>query len=345
MNTNRVLFADILRCIAILSVVTLHVISPLLYFYNQISINYWWIGNIYDGLNRWCVPIFIMISGMFLLNKNEESITIFLKKRFSKILIPLIFWSIMYYIWKIRTNIQLFSLKNVITDFLQGQAYYHLWFAYMILGLYLITPILKIYINNANKHSIRYFLYIWLLITCGYPLISKLFNINIGINIEFANGYIGYFILGYYLSIINLSKMQKKVLYFMAIICLVITPIFTFILTKKNNGILDEYVHGYLSPTTIIISTAVFLLIKNINWNNLINHNSIIYKIINLISHFSFGIYLMHVIILEFLSELNINCYLWHPVIGIPITLILIIIICIIINLMLTSLPYFKNIV
>ena len=84
------------RIVSTFAVVFLHV-AIVFMLDNDIDTEYWWFGNIFNVLVRWCVPSFVMISGALLLdNKNEESLSKFYSKRLSRVLIPILFWSIMY---------------------------------------------------------------------------------------------------------------------------------------------------------------------------------------------------------------------------------------------------------
>ena len=86
---------DAVRWLATIAVITIHVVAPYLYQYGQISIVNWNIYNVIDSLSRFAVPFFVMLSGALLLNRTI-SLVDFLKKRFLRILIPFLFWSLIY---------------------------------------------------------------------------------------------------------------------------------------------------------------------------------------------------------------------------------------------------------
>ena len=85
-----------LRVLATISVIVLHVAAGITYQYGRVSNFDWWIANIYDSTVRFCVPIFLMITGTVVLNKPFESTREYLKKMFLRILLPFLFWSIIY---------------------------------------------------------------------------------------------------------------------------------------------------------------------------------------------------------------------------------------------------------
>lgn len=132
------------RIVAMFAVVFLHS-AGLVVLYSPIGTENWWLGNIYDSLTRWCVPVFVMISGALLLDTTKmEDLKSFYIKRLSKIMIPIMFWTVFFLLWVVLKK----SLKGEIIEagdltnrLLSGAPYFHLWFLYMIFFLYLFTPI------------------------------------------------------------------------------------------------------------------------------------------------------------------------------------------------------------
>jgi surface polysaccharide O-acyltransferase-like enzyme len=91
---KKLLFADYMRVLATLSVILLHCAGDYLYQFKlgEMDVTRWWICNIYDSSVRWCVPVFVMLSGVLLLRpKKVESIPDFLKKRMMRVFIPFLF--------------------------------------------------------------------------------------------------------------------------------------------------------------------------------------------------------------------------------------------------------------
>ena len=288
-----------------------------MYKYGHISDYIWNIGNLFDGMVRWCVPIFVMISGALLLNEDIE-ISPFIKKRMLRILPPFIFWSFIYIIfdqfifnYKPIGIIQFFNL--VIDKFIKGSQY-HLWFVYMILGLYLGVPILRKFVKKAKNKDILYFLGIWLFtVILRHPYLKVYLPPKM--NLDLFTGYIGYLVLGYYLSKNNFKNKIKPILLFLFGTSLIIFG--TKYLFHLNSG-LKWYFYDYLSPGVIISSVGLFLTIKNIEIKN-----SYVKFLLKEISNYSFGIYLVHVLVLSIIDTININWKLTNPIISIPITMII----------------------
>jgi surface polysaccharide O-acyltransferase-like enzyme len=97
MKTERSSFhgIDDLRFIATIGVILLHTSAGMLPIYGKIPDEYWLIGLSYNALTRFCVPMFVMISGALLLSREYKTVD-FLKKRFVRILLPFLFYATIY---------------------------------------------------------------------------------------------------------------------------------------------------------------------------------------------------------------------------------------------------------
>ncbi|QKX05977.1 acyltransferase family protein [Aquimarina sp. TRL1] len=317
-STNTLFWADHLRVFATISVILLHVSAPILYEFKKIPDNLWWVGNIYDGATRFCVPIFFMLTGALLFRK-EYSLTTFLKKRCYRIIPPFLFWSCIYIAydfpyhklqWDFSSLILVF--KTIFSNLLRGSEY-HLWFVYVLIGIYLLIPILSKWIKNASKKEIQYFLVIWGITSLiDIPGVREYIRF---VDLRNFSGFIGYTILGYYLSVYKISN--KNIWYIFLAIGSAITIIGTYYLSEKNNSF-TNYFYGYLTFDTILCATAIFILFKKA-----VITNPKYQKVIHSLSKKSYGIYLCHILILSLLSSFNIDWKICHPSISIPVVTIL----------------------
>lgn len=126
-----------LRNIATFAVILLHVTAPFVLQFNKISFASWQLANLLDSMLRFGVPVFVMISGAVLLDRSEPLST-FLSKRLKRVVLPFLFWSLVYFIFVYAGSFQKFStlqlLQTLMNKLLKG-TYYHLWYVYMILGI------------------------------------------------------------------------------------------------------------------------------------------------------------------------------------------------------------------
>jgi surface polysaccharide O-acyltransferase-like enzyme len=178
-TVQRNLSLDYLRVIATIMVVIIHASAPSVIKYSFSSS--WLAGNFYDSLSRAAVPVFVMISGaIFLSSTKEIDIKSFFIKRSLKILIPLAGWSVLYLLLKMFYFKTIpVSITHAIKLFLTDEVHYHFWYLYMIAGIYLITPIVHMYIRNATKKNVTYFLVLWFIHSVILKLISYMFGISV----------------------------------------------------------------------------------------------------------------------------------------------------------------------
>ena len=278
-NSKRIVYFDIIRIVATFFVINIHVIS----IYNNkpmniVPLSWWWFGNISHSLSRFSVPVFIMISGALLLGNNKrEGIKDFFEKRLFKVFIPFFFWSVIYILWQahLSHNYKNINILYILKSIIAKPVYYHMWFVYIIIPLYLVTPIIKKMMKNLDDKEIRYLFLLWG-ITTSYSYISYFAKINIGFNISYISGYIGYFILGYYLYKINVNKRKRNICYIIGLLSLISTIIGTYLMTINSKGVFNQYMYEYLQPNIILMSITVFIFFKYSNFENIGRKNVII---------------------------------------------------------------------
>ena len=140
---------DLIRTFAIILVILLHASEetfPITAVVDQAAVVRWWSTTIYNSLSRECVPLFVMLSGALLLQsyKIEEPLKVFFKKRLLRIGLPWIFFGAAYFAWSYLVKNNPVTFNSVAQGIATGP-YYQFWFLYMLLGLYLITPLLRVF--------------------------------------------------------------------------------------------------------------------------------------------------------------------------------------------------------
>ena len=121
-----------------------------------------WPG-IFNSLARICVPLFAMISGYLLLPMKTDYIT-FLKKRFTRVSFPFIFFCILYDLYFyiagfIDLKTMFLNIPKIFVNY--GTEIGHLWYIYMIMGIYLFIPIISPWIKTAQKEHFYYYFAMW----------------------------------------------------------------------------------------------------------------------------------------------------------------------------------------
>jgi surface polysaccharide O-acyltransferase-like enzyme len=314
--TERIITLDFVKVFAIIFIIILHSAAPILYQYGKIDDNFWMIGNIYDSIARMSVPLFFMVTGTLLLNKTIPSTTLFLKKRIGRIVIPLIFWSIIYAYFNIYVMHKDLHLLTEVFYSLFRREYYHLWFLYALIGIYLFIPILNIFITSSSKKMQYYFIILWIFSISIIPIFDNFLNIKAYNYLPMMSGYIGYLVLGYLLSKIVISNRILIVSLIIFCISTLITIYGTSYLTEQSNSYIGFF-YSYFSLSTVFQSISVFIILRYIGSTITIKMNNIIIDI----SKKSLGIYLIHPILLWALTQKGIYALNGsNPLYMIPIT-------------------------
>ncbi|WP_155612570.1 acyltransferase [Paenibacillus woosongensis] len=341
-----------MKIIAIFAVINIHVSGSFsIASFTTTNITNWWLDNVFNGASRWAVPIFFMVSGMLLLEpKKNDSLKVFFTKRFNKIFIPFIVWGVLYELIKPRYTGVDFTFKEMIKDFLGGSIYTHFWFMYAIIVIYIFAPILKSFVAKASKETLLYTLAVWFVFVSILPQLEHLlkFNFDYSTDISFICSYAGYFLLGHVLSQYEFTKLFKSVVYTGAIIGLIFAPISTYYLTKKNDGNYATFFSNNLSPDVILIAVSVFLLFKSINWDRVSGKKQEVFvRGIETLSKTSFGIYLLHFIVLNELVRSGIGVFKVDApsILRVPITDIAVFSISFAVIYLLQKIPLVKKIV
>ena len=349
MNNNKlkkyILWIDLLRVAAMFGVVLLHTTASLLYQYGKIPMSYWWTANIYYTAFIVCVPLFFMISGYLLLEKTEK-ILFFITKRMKKVIIPLLIWSIVFIIWQ----------KIVIVDFdisfrsfysiINSPTYYHLWFIYSLFGIYLLIPIFRVFILNADNYSKYYFVIIWFFFESILSLFEKTTGLERQVDFVTFSGFMGYFVLGHIIGHINISKKFFNISKIFLILSYVFTAFSIYFLSTRN-GTFNNYFYGYLGPNIIFLSVMFFIVFKYAFQNLKFINYKLGIKIVHNLSSTSLGIYFIHPIILFHLNNqdfgFSLSAISGNPILFIPITAIVTFLLSFIVISILQKIPIIKH--
>ena len=321
---ERIFYYDLLRAFAIIAVIICHVD----HFFGPLTTQTQIIAQMtFHDIGDIGVPIFLMISGALLLNREYPSLPQFLKKRFVRIIYPFIFWIIL----------------------ILGQLYYHgynstflwhvfigepsiTWYFWTLIGIYLFIPVLNSFIKEYELKGVEYFLAIWFITMIlktfnSYPLWSYF-------NLDMFASFIGYPVLGYYLANKKFKVTDKK----MCIIGLItlIVSLAVFVYLKYTNVSLIRYEN----LPNIFMGVGLFLLIMYLDKLNAFNKikDNFIGKAIISLSLCSYGMYFSHVIVVKALSYYNPKSNLLFPAMF-----VLIVFLSWLLPYVLSKIPYVKT--
>ena len=266
-----------------------------------------WPG-IFNSFARICVPLFIMISGYLLLPMKTDYST-FLKKRFTRVSFPFIAFCIFYDIYFfIKGDIDLktmfINIPKILVNY--GSELGHLWFMYMIMGVYLMIPIFSPWITTAKKEHFYFYFIIWLIASFScyihlyFPQIWGEVYWNNNTVVQGFIGDFGYAVLGAFIKL----HLKDDNLYILGIILYIVGTagtMFGFLYRREEATTCEEIeVTWKFDSFNVIIATfGVFLLLRKIECRN-----QKIEKIFNDIALKSYGMYLIHIFFLQLFKYL-----------------------------------------
>lgn len=330
-SAGRKLHIDLLRILSCISVILLHSASQ--YWYElPITSTRWMICNAYDAVSRFGVPVFVMISGMLFLSREGA---VDLKKLYCNNILRLFTaywgWSAFYGLWDSREwmgNPEV-SWKVYVSEVIFGR--YHLWFIPMMLGIYILLPVLKIITDHAQQKLLQYMLLIFLVLQVGANTIIVLNPPQVVqivlyfVDVEMLCSYVAYFILGYYLYRYPMSIKCEKWIYGLGVFGAVSAVVVSTWASLRNNGP-SAAAYDSFSIFTVLVSVAVFVFFQKkvavLEWGKIGG------RFIGELSANTFGVYLLHLWVLEYLQIKGFDSMSVDSVIGIPLLTFVCYIIC-----------------
>lgn len=345
-ETKRLVYIDLLRILAIFSVVVLHVSGTLLNIYPIASTN-WEICNIYNSFVRSAVPLFVMISGIFFLDQREIPMEKLFGKYILRISTAFITWSAFYAFFDtiVKNNS---VTPPIMIDFIYQtlNGHYHMWFCFMIVGLYLIVPFLKkvtsdiLLTEYILSLSLIFAILIPTLKLMSFKPLTQLLLITDKFQLFFVLGFVFYFIGGYYLHNNPVSHKKLIIIYSAGIIGYISTVIFTSMVSFDAEALKQQF-YGSLTINVMCITLAVFCLFEDRISKVQFKEKTV--AAIVILSECSFFIYLFHIFVLKYLMNIGIPATKINPIIYVPGMTILIFSICVLVGLIIRKIPYAKS--
>lgn len=323
---------DLLKIIACLMVITIHVSAYYINGYEKIGGSYFTIGNIWDSFARPAVPIFVLLSGKYALS-NEKNIKIsyYYRKILKNIYISTFIYSILYFIYsyflivvKYILNLEIEDRYSPVKQLIIGAPFYHMWYLYMAIGLYLLVPFLIRLRMKKGEKMFRnigiFFLILGLTVLFFQKYLEQINFYNREDILKYLKyfwlfnqfkfiSYLGYFILGY-------SLKDKKINFKLGVIVAFIILLIMFFIveiTKSQFYYSNNFLFVMLASLLLYLSFSNLKINKNIFW-------------IERVTSKTFSIYLLHAGILSVIQSFfrYILKYEINPLYGIPILIIIV---------------------
>lgn len=346
LTSHSLFWADRLRNLATVLVIVIHVSGSVAQGDTHYDTFFWWSGNLWDSLGRPSVPLFVMLSGFLLLGKDYP-LGYFLKRRFSRVVVPALFWMVIYSYYNFRVKGFPSTIGEAVRGIVERPVHYHLWFIYLIVGLYMIYPILRPWVRSAREQDFMYFFACCIIGTWVYKIVWTFFGIGIGVYFELFTNNCCYFVLGYYLGNktaqgsqpapiprgdtvhgeqtndgIKPWRLSQKQLVGLAAGLIVagtgITAIGTWWASKTFGNTFHPYFYDYLTPNCAMAAAGWFLLAKWAWGKQPLLHFE------KELAAASFGIYFVHILVMDWWSQAGYWQAKIHPAAGVPIMVCLV---------------------
>lgn len=294
-SKKRVLYFDLINITACLCVVALHC--------NQMVHTWapgknWAAGLVIEVVCYWAVPLFFMLTGATLMKYRARYDTkTFLVKRFTRTVVPFLFWSIVLYFYiVVYRNGEPFGPRRMINAILNNEVEQIYWFFFPLFSAYLAIPVLSLLADN--KRALIFMASISFLLVSVLPFACKWIGISwpSTVSIPVCGGMLMFVILGFLLSEHDIPKRQRLIMYALGLAAMAFRYICTYI-SSNNLGYVDRTYFDYTAWTSVLLAIAVFVFFKNLDTSHFEPHANAISKLAGC----SFGVYLIHKPILDYL--------------------------------------------
>ena len=298
---KRTNYYSYLRAIACMAIVLLHTADASVLLYGDA------ISNVQKTISMsmvycmmWAVPCFVMVTGALLLDPGKE---ITYKKLYGKyilrIVLALAVFGVIFRCFDIFMNHEAWTVSGVLQglwNVMIGKSWAHLWYLYLLIGIYLLLPFYRKIAANSSTKEIWYLLGIYALFLSILPL-SGMVNVDLAFYIHTATIYPFYLFLGWAISNgkLNISKVGGAILFVVGTLLLI-----TVVRYRYINGV-EELANllNYSSVFVILQCMGLFAMLKrDRNQDDLV---TFVEKILRSVDKCSFGIYLVHMIFIRLL--------------------------------------------
>jgi surface polysaccharide O-acyltransferase-like enzyme len=295
---------DILRLLATLGVIFTHAsdIKP-----GSVTSNL--IVTFFTATITWHVPVFVMISGRFFLDPERNVSFEKVIKAICRLAIAFLFWNAVYQSYYILTgNYNGLNWKGILSQSMIGP--YHFWYLFMLICLYAITPFLRKIAESRNLmvyFAVLFFMFEFLTIYGPrLPFVGATIEQIISkAGFHFALGFSGYYILGYCLHRYQPTGKREIGIYVLGIAMLMFTGLAT--IWKVQQGAEGkEWFSKYLMPNVAIEAVALYTFF--VNRIGKIHFSEKAEALISKLAEYSFGVYLVHALVLELFEGIRGIC-------------------------------------
>ncbi len=299
---TRQKYLDHLRAFSAICVIAIHTTGP---FFRASGV---WTptgiaGGLIDTTVRVGLPLFFMISGALLLAQPPSSPAAFYRRRLPRVVVPFVLYSAAYYVY-VHTVERPgpMSIGDFAMALLSAPQYYHLWFVYTLIGIYLFTPFLAQAVQGLSQRSIWGCIVV-LIVVLQLKQLGPLFGIKPYESFFIANAWVIYFGAGYAITRLEADKHRR---FFLALAAVGFVATFVARGFKVPIGVFDQGLNMYL------LAFGAFGLFASMQ--GFAPEHSLPDRIVSTIGKYSYEVYLVHPLVIIFLRDKVFEMGYDHPI-------------------------------
>lgn len=291
-------YLDLLRAVAAFLVIVNHTNSEIFLGCEPYTLT-WYLSMTWFFVSKMAVPIFVMISGSLLLERDDSYKSLFVH-RILRIVVVLILFSLIHYLLDGGR-----SAGGFLSGLWSGSINGTLWYLYMYIALLLALPIIRRFVQSASRKDLLYFLAVWALFVCvtpmfaaaGLPAISKYLDPP-----AMFGEWVGFAVLGYALARHPIEPLRRRWCGVTAWACILLPIAFAVLMTAREQSISGELTLGFQRAsllTTGLPAAALFVLARR-RFDRERFEGGRFAKFITAVGGTAFGVYLTHAVLLRF---------------------------------------------
>lgn len=324
-----ILYYDLLNIFATVCVVFLHFNNEVHWYAPTLA----WKQSVFvQVFAYWAVPVFFMLSGATLLEyRKHYSTMIFIKHRLQRVVIPFLIWGTIFLFWRLSRN-EIPPLPSDIIEqqwtvldiFINNKMEPIYWFFAPLVSIYLSIPALSCFTEEKNASILNYLIFIGIIMVAilpfSYNFVNTFLNLGTGWwngswNPAILGGYLLYPLTGYWASRHKFEKKTRYCIYMLGVLMCLFRLWGIFYLCTRDRA-KNAVFFDYLSFPSFFLALAIFILFKYIPWRKIIKNSAVI-RFIRNISQCSFGVYLIHILVLTRMQECKFfqngqHITIWH---------------------------------
>lgn len=320
--TRRDHVIDIIKTAAIFGTLMIHASAMGGFAWPIGSVN-WVVNLVWSSLLRCAVPLFFMCSGALLLPPEKEvSVSSVWRRYILRILIALFFWAAVYVCWdlllgKLRTGVvEMVAIQQAGKDLLRFNHKDHLYYLHITLLLYALLPVLRLFAAKADRRLLRYALAVWFVLSSLWPTLRGFapFSQAVGIPVQYAVnvtwGSLGYALLGF---VLRQEAQPRRPRMFLAVYLtgLAISVLGTWAVCVQRESLYLGLLQGN-APGVCLQAAGLFGLCVSTQSKRPPSRAAAA------VSGASFCIYLVHMILMDYLVFRGISSAVYPPIWSVP---------------------------